>query len=80
MAAAWGHTLELDPLGAQDPVRLATAHKPSMAHDMERRRPLEIDAVLTVVQKFARAAEVPTPHLDAVLALLVQKARDAGLY
>jgi 2-dehydropantoate 2-reductase len=57
-----------------------TPHKSSMLQDFERNRPPEIDGILTAVQAFARAADVPTPHLDAVTALVIEKARKAGLY
>ena len=36
--------------------------------------------LLTAVQAFARAAAVATPHLDTVTALIIEKARKAGLY
>ena len=51
-----------------------------MLQDFERNRPPEIDGILTAVQAFARAAGVATPHLDAVTALVIEKARKAGLY
>jgi 2-dehydropantoate 2-reductase len=57
-----------------------TSHKSSMLQDFERNRPPEIDGLLTSVQAFARVARVPTPHLDAVTALVIEKARKAGLY
>jgi 2-dehydropantoate 2-reductase len=57
-----------------------TTHKSSMLQDFERSRPPEIDGILTAVQQFARVAGVATPHLDAVTALVVHKARQAGLY
>src|SRR5437764_599894 len=57
-----------------------TSHKSSMLQDFERGRPPEIDGILTAVQQFARVAEVPTPHLDSVTALVIEKARQAGLY
>jgi len=57
-----------------------TAHKSSMLQDFENGRPPEIDGLLTAVQQFARAARVPTPHLDAVTALVIEKASRAGLY
>jgi len=60
--------------------RPTTPHKSSMLQDFERGRPPEIDGLLTAVQAFARAANVPTPHLDAVTALVIAKARMAGLY
>jgi 2-dehydropantoate 2-reductase len=57
-----------------------STHKSSMLQDFERGRPPEIDGILTAVQAFARAAGVATPHLDAVSALVIEKARKAGLY
>lgn len=56
------------------------AHKTSMLQDLERGRPMEIDALVTVVQEMGRLAEVPTPFIDAVLALVRQRARAAGCY
>jgi 2-dehydropantoate 2-reductase len=55
-------------------------HKSSMLQDFERGRPPEIDGILTAVQAFARAAQVPTPQLDAITALIIEKARKAELY
>jgi 2-dehydropantoate 2-reductase len=60
--------------------RPGSTHKSSMLQDFERGRPPEIDGLLTAVQQFARAAGVATPHLDAVTALVIEKARKAGLY
>ena len=57
-----------------------TTHKSSMLQDFEHGRPPEIDGLLTSVQAFARVAGVPTPQLDAVTALVIEKARKAGLY
>jgi 2-dehydropantoate 2-reductase len=57
-----------------------TTHKSSMLQDFERGRPPEIDGILTSVQAFARAANVATPHVDAVTALVIEKARKTGLY
>lgn len=56
------------------------AHKTSTLQDVERGRPLEIDALLTVVQELARLTEVETPAIDAVLALVQQLGRSLGLY
>jgi 2-dehydropantoate 2-reductase len=57
-----------------------SSHKSSMLQDFERARPPEIDGILTAVQAFARAAGIATPHLDAATALVIEKARKAGLY
>ena len=56
------------------------AHKTSMLQDLERGRPMEIDALVTAVQELGRLTGVPTPAIDIVLALVQQKARLAGCY
>jgi 2-dehydropantoate 2-reductase len=56
------------------------AHKTSMLQDLERARPMEIDPLVTVVQEMGRLTGLPTPALDAVLTLVVQRAKVAGLY
>jgi len=56
------------------------AHKTSMLQDLERGRPMEIDALVKVVQELGRMVDVPTPTLDTVLALVQQRARVLGLY
>ncbi|MGQ0650753.1 MAG: ketopantoate reductase family protein [Betaproteobacteria bacterium] len=66
------------PSGAQNSG--AVGHKTSMLQDYERGRPMEIDAQLTAPLAMARAAEVSTPTLDALVALCVHKAAARGLY
>lgn len=56
------------------------AHKTSMLQDLERGRPMEIDALVTAVQDMGRLVELPTPAIDAVLALVRLRARVAGCY
>jgi 2-dehydropantoate 2-reductase len=56
------------------------AHKTSMLQDLERGRPLEIDALVTSVQELGRHVGLPTPTIDTVLALTRQRARVAGLH
>ncbi len=56
------------------------AHKTSMLQDLERGRPMEIDALVTAVQEMGRLVEVPTPTIDVVLALIQQRGRQAGCY
>jgi 2-dehydropantoate 2-reductase len=41
---------------------------------------MEIDALVTVVQELGRLTEIPTPTIDLVLALVQQRARQAGCY
>lgn len=56
------------------------AHKTSMLQDLERGRPLELDALLTAVQEMGRLVEAETPTIDTVLALTQQRGREAGCY
>ena len=56
------------------------AHKTSMLQDLERGRPMEIDALVAAVQEMGRMVGIETPYIDAVLALVRQRAREAGCY
>lgn len=51
------------------------AHKTSMLQDLERGRPLEIDAILGVVREFGELVDRPTPTIDMILALVRQRGR-----
>jgi 2-dehydropantoate 2-reductase len=55
-------------------------HTPSTLQDLERGRPMEIDALLTSVQEMGRLTDTPTPTIDLILTLVQQRARNAGLY
>lgn len=56
------------------------AFKTSMLQDAEAGRPLELDAMVTVVREVAQATGTPTPHMDALLGLTRLAARRRGLY
>jgi 2-dehydropantoate 2-reductase len=56
------------------------AHKTSMLQDLERGRPMEIDALVTAVQEMGNLVDVPTPTIDTVLALIRLRARTEGTY
>ncbi|HEY0328032.1 MAG TPA: 2-dehydropantoate 2-reductase [Rhodopseudomonas sp.] len=60
--------------------RKVGAHKTSMLQDLERGRPMEIDPLVSVVQEMGRLTQIPTPAIDAVLGLVIQRAKVAGLY
>ncbi len=60
--------------------RAVGAHKTSMLQDLERGRPMEIDALVTAVQELGRLVQVETPTIDTVLALIQLRARQAGTY
>jgi 2-dehydropantoate 2-reductase len=53
------------------------AHKTSTLVDLENRRPMEIDPLLTVVQEMGRLVAEPTPTIDVVLALIKLRERMA---
>ena len=53
------------------------AHKTSMLQDLERGRPMEIDALLGAVQELGGITGMPTPTIDTVLALVRLRARQA---
>jgi 2-dehydropantoate 2-reductase len=56
------------------------AHKTSMLQDLERGRPMEIDALLGAVVELGQLTGKPMPQCEAMLALLRGRARQAGLY
>lgn len=56
------------------------AHKTSMLQDLELGRAMEIDALVSVVAELGDIAGLDTPMVDAILALVVQRARLAGCY
>ena len=75
VAAAQGYPgITLEPGRAASPLPI----KPLMLQDLERRRPMEIQTQLAIVQDLGRAAGVATPMLDTLLPLLVLRARVAG--
>ena len=53
------------------------AHKTSMLQDLERGRPMEHEALVGAVAELGRIVELPTPSIDAVLALIRLRARRA---
>ena len=55
-------------------------HKPSMVHDYEAGKPMEIESQFMTPLAFARAAGVPTPALDTLVPLAAFKAAAKGLY
>ena len=55
-------------------------HKTSMLQDLERGRPMEVDALLGVVVELAEMVDLPAPTCRTVLALLRTRARLAGCY
>jgi len=56
------------------------AHKTSMLQDLERGRPMEIDALLGVIVEFATLTGIAAPTCETVLALVRARGRSAGCY
>jgi len=78
-----------EALGARFPVNVdrridgageVGAHKTSMLQDLERGRPMEVDALIGAVAELGQFTGHHTPTIDAVLALVRQLARLRGCY
>jgi 2-dehydropantoate 2-reductase len=80
IAESLGAKFRVDVERRIEGARKVGAHKISMLQDLERRRPMEIDPLVTVVQEMGRLTGIATPALDMVLALVIQRAKIAGLY
>jgi 2-dehydropantoate 2-reductase len=79
VADTLGIQLNIDLEKRVDSASAITAHRPSMLQDFDLGRPMEIPSILLTPQTFGRMADLPTPYLDTVIALLKQRARSAGL-
>jgi 2-dehydropantoate 2-reductase len=55
-------------------------HKSSTLQDFEKRRPLEIDALMGAIAELGRLVGVATPTIDMIYALVRQRASTAGCY
>lgn len=53
-------------------------HKTSMLQDVEAGRPIELEALVGAVVELGRLTETPTPHIDAVYALVSLLAKRLG--
>jgi 2-dehydropantoate 2-reductase len=74
IAAAHGVGTEGAPLPPPPPAG-GPQHKSSMLQDYERGRPMELEAILMAPLRFARAAQVPAPVLETVIAFAAWKAK-----
>ena len=80
IAEKLGVKFAMDVDKRMDVSRDVGAHKPSTLQDLERGRPMEIDALVTAVQEMGVLTGTPTPAIDTILALVQQRGRVAGLY
>jgi len=77
MRVAEAHGVRV-PVSVEERIAIAkklAGAKISMHQDVEKRRPLEVDAIVGAVAELARKAGVATPMIDAVHALVAERAR-----
>jgi 2-dehydropantoate 2-reductase len=79
IGARFGCAIGEDPEARHAVTRELGAFKTSMLVDVERGRPIELDAILTVVHELGRRTGVATPNIDALLGLTRLFARTRGL-
>jgi 2-dehydropantoate 2-reductase len=80
IGARIGIPIEQQPEDRHQVTRKLGAFKPSMLQDVEAGKPVELDALVTVVQELGELTGVPTPFTDALLGLARLHARVHGLY
>lgn len=80
IGARIGIPIAQQPEDRHQVTRKLGAFKTSMLQDVEAGKPVEIDALVTVVQEMGRLTGVPTPFTDALLGLARLHARVHGLY
>jgi len=75
VADAYGVRIPMTVEERIDIARQLAGAKISMHQDVERRRPLETDAIIGAVVELARKAGIATPMIDAVHALIDERAK-----
>ncbi len=80
IGARIGIPIAQEPEDRHAVTRKLGAFKTSMLQDVEAGRPIELDALVTVVQEIGRLTQVSTPYTDALLGLTRLHGRMRGLY
>ena len=80
IGARIGIPIDQQPEDRHAVTRKLGAFKTSMLQDVEAGKPVELDALVTVVQELGLLTAVPTPFTDALLGLARLQARVKGLY
>ena len=80
IGARVGIPIEQMPDDRHQVTRKLGAFKTSMLQDVEAGKPVEIDALVTVVKELGTLTGVPTPFTDALLGLSRLHAKVKGLY
>ena len=61
-----------------DGARKVGAHKTSMLQDIEAGKPIEIDSIIVAVRELGELTNSPTPYINTILNLTIQKAKLIG--
>ena len=61
-----------------DGARKVGAHKTSMLQDIEAGKPIEIDSIIVAVRELGELTNSPTPNINTILNLTIQKAKLIG--
>ena len=80
VGAKIGCAIEQSPEDRHRITRKLGAFKTSMLQDVEAGRPIELDALVSVVREIAQRVNVATPFIDALLGLARLHGRVHGLY
>jgi 2-dehydropantoate 2-reductase len=80
IGARIGIPIAQQPQDRHEITRKLGAFKTSMLQDVEAGKPVELDALVTVVRELGQLTAVPTPFTDALLGLARLHARVHGLY
>jgi len=80
IGARIGIPIAQQPEDRHQVTRKLGAFKTSMLQDVEAGKPVELDALVTVVRELGQLTQVPTPFTDALLGLSRLHARVRGLY
>jgi len=80
IGARIGIPIAQQPEDRHQVTRKLGAFKPSMLQDVEAGKPVELDALVTVVKELGELTGVATPFTDALLGLSRLHARVHGLY
>jgi len=80
IGARFGIPIDQQPEDRHAVTRKLGAFKTSMLQDVEAGKPVELDALVTVVRELGQKTGVPTPFTDALLGLARVHAQVHGLY
>ncbi|VVE35125.1 2-dehydropantoate 2-reductase [Pandoraea anhela] len=80
IGAKIGCVIDQSPEDRHEVTAKLGAFKTSMLQDVEANRPIELDALVSVVREIGRRVAVPTPNIDVLLGLTRLFGRTHGLY